>query len=208
MTLKRFYSWVKSECKEKRRTASPYKIPLRRRRATRRLLRQRSDPIHCTHLTHTGNPCLPKMQIQFSRQGKRADTYGDLCQPRLSVSAPANRLVLCDRVNSCSGAEARWPGRYAPPICCSDSAVSPNSAWNLMSIFLPSVCTDLSFDSRFKVITYASQTTATLWLPVLHGWSWLDDAKDISWPPIITKEIWVFVLYFLMMQPDLRNHLF
>lgn len=116
MTLKRFYTWVKSECKEKRHTVSSYNIPLRRCRATGWLLRQRSsqsDLIRYTHLTHTRNPCLLKMQIQFSRQGKRANTYGDLCQPRHSVSAPANRLVLCDRANSCSGVEARWPGRYA-----------------------------------------------------------------------------------------------
>lgn len=89
------------------------------------------------------------MQIQFSRQGKRVNTYSDLCKPQLSVSPPANRLVLCDRVNSCSGVEARRPGRSTLPICCSDSlAVSPNSARNLMSILLPSVCTALPFDSR------------------------------------------------------------
>lgn len=124
-----------------------------------------SDLIQYTpHHTHTGKPLLPKMQIQFSRQGKRVNTYSDLCKPQLSVSPPANRLVLCDRVNSCSGVEARRPGRSTLPICCSDSlAVSPNSARNLMSILLPSVCTALPFDSRlWKTFSELSPQKNTL----------------------------------------------
>lgn len=133
-----------------------------------RLLRQQSsqsDLIYYTHLTHTGNPCLLKMQIQFPRHGKRANTYADLCQPLRAVSAPANRLVLCNRVNSCSDVEAQWPGTHTLPMCCSDSlVVSPSSTWNLMSIFLPSVWTVLPFDlklpqirSRRWIFTSASQ---------------------------------------------------
>ncbi len=92
MTLKCFYSWVKSECKEKRHTVSSYNIPLRRCCATGRLLRQRSsqsDLIHYTHLTHTRNPCLLKMQIQFRGRGRertRTPTFashGTLCLHQL-----------------------------------------------------------------------------------------------------------------------------
>lgn len=165
MTLRCFYSRLKSECKEKRHAASSYNILMRRRRAIRWLLGATeltvwSNTIH----THTGKPHLPKMQIQFSRQGKRVNTYSDLCKPQLSVSPPANRLVLCDRVNSCSGVEARRPGRSTLPICCSDSlAVSPNSARNLMSILLPSVCTALPFDSRlWKTFSELSPPKNTL----------------------------------------------
>lgn len=83
-----------------------------------------------------GKPSLPEMQIQFPGRGKRANMCVSLWQPHFSAFALVKRLVLCDRVNSCWDVEAQWPGRQALPVCCSASL-----AWNLMSVFLPSVCT-------------------------------------------------------------------
>lgn len=143
MTLECFYSWAKSEFKEQSHPVSSCNIPLRRRRAMRWSLEpqsSQSDVRHHTHLTHTQETLVPAKCKSNFRVRAREPTPLPVCRTR--CLRPANRLVLCTRVDSCSGVD------QADTSCLSivrrPWSLS-SQLGNVMSILLPSVRTAFPF---------------------------------------------------------------
>lgn len=91
-----------------------------------------------THTKRKSTVIYPECKSNFQVSGWAAHT--DLCQPPRSVSAAANRLLLCSGVNSCLGAEARWPGRYVLRVCCSPSPAVPSNLARNFNGYLGALC--------------------------------------------------------------------
>ena len=138
MTLKCFYSRVKSECKEKRHTASSYNILMRRRRAIRRLLGATeltvwSNTLHTHTHTHThthrkasspqnANPIFKAGE----REWTRTPTFASHSSPCL------RRLIDWYCATESTAVQASRPGDRADPRCLS----AVQTPWLFLSIQL------------------------------------------------------------------------
>lgn len=140
MTLKCFYAWVRSECKERRHTVTSSNIPPRHCCATGRLLRQRAHRLirHITHTSHTQETIVsPKCKSNFQDREKKWTWTATFASRGTSC---VHQLIDC-----CSETKsaAVWVSRPDDRDTRCLSAVPPTSPWNLtfsLPLTLHSLC--------------------------------------------------------------------